>query len=137
MTAHSYRCHVRFSDVDIYGHVNNVKYVEYYQEARIDFLQSLGLDLLDPGTTERVVVARIEVDYRRPLRFRPEPYVARTWVKRVGTSSYDLGSCIQDGDGEDGQVYSEADVRLVAYDLATSRSRPLSDTERAALSRWT
>ena len=35
-------CHVRFSDVDVYGHVNNVKYFEYYQEARIAFILSLG-----------------------------------------------------------------------------------------------
>jgi acyl-CoA thioester hydrolase len=28
---HEYTCHVRFSDVDVYGHVNNVKYFEYYQ----------------------------------------------------------------------------------------------------------
>ena len=42
MTRHDYACHVRFSDVDVYGHVNNVKYFEYYQEARLAFLSSLG-----------------------------------------------------------------------------------------------
>jgi acyl-CoA thioester hydrolase len=26
---HVYDCNVRFSDVDVYGHVNNVKYFEY------------------------------------------------------------------------------------------------------------
>ena len=30
-----YPVHVRFSDVDVYGHVNNVKYFEYFQEARL------------------------------------------------------------------------------------------------------
>ena len=29
MTRHTYDCRVRFSDVDVYGHVNNVKYFEY------------------------------------------------------------------------------------------------------------
>ena len=33
-----YPLHVRFSDVDLYGHVNNVKYFEYFQEARIRYL---------------------------------------------------------------------------------------------------
>ena len=37
-----YPVHVRFSDVDAYGHVNNVKYFEYFQEARIA-LSSLHL----------------------------------------------------------------------------------------------
>ena len=35
---HSYTCPVRFSDVDAYRHVNNVKYFEYFQEARIAWL---------------------------------------------------------------------------------------------------
>jgi acyl-CoA thioester hydrolase len=130
-----YPVHVRFSDVDVYGHVNNVKYFEYYQEARIAFLQSIGVDLLDPGTTERQVVARIDVDYRRPLLFRPEPYVVQTWVDRVGTSSYDLGCRIVDGPAAGDEVYSHAEVRLVAFDLATSRSRPLGEIERSSLSR--
>ena len=38
----------------------------------------------------RQVVARIDVDYRRPILFRPEPYAVETWVTRIGTSSYDL-----------------------------------------------
>ncbi len=129
---HDYLCHVRFSDVDVYGHVNNVTYFEYYQEARIAFLQSLGVDLLDPGSTERHVLARVEVGYRRPLLFRPEPYVVQTWVHRVGTSSYDLGCRVVDEPGAM-QAYSSADVRLVAFDLGTGRSRPLTDVERGGL----
>jgi len=42
MSRHRYDCYVRFSDVDVYGHVNNVKYFEFYQEARLAFMISLG-----------------------------------------------------------------------------------------------
>ena len=50
MSRHTYECHVRFSDVDVYGHVNNVKYFEYYQEARIAFLfVKVGLSGADMG----------------------------------------------------------------------------------------
>ena len=100
MSRHVYDCHVRFSDVDVYGHVNNVKYFEYFQEARIAFLMSLGDPLLDPGAdpTMRQVVARIDVDYKRPILFRPEPYDVETWVTRIGTSSYDLACRIVDGE---------------------------------------
>ena len=133
MSRHVYDCHVRFSDVDIYGHVNNVKYFEYFQEARIAFLMSLGDPLLDPGAdpTMRQVVARIDVDYKRPILFRPEPYVVETWVTRIGTSSYDLSCRIVDAEGD--TLYSRADVSLVAFDLGTQRSRPLTDEERARL----
>jgi acyl-CoA thioester hydrolase len=132
MSVHVYDCHVRFSDVDVYGHVNNVKYFEYYQEARIAFILSLGEPVLDPSFDSplRQVVARIDVDYKRPILFRPEPYAVETWVTRIGTSSYDLGSRIVDGHGA---LYSEAEVRMVAFDASTQRSRPLGDVERARL----
>ncbi len=134
MGRHVYDCHVRFSDVDVYGHVNNVKYFEYYQEARIAFIQSLDDPLFDPAreSTLRQVVARVDVDYKRPILFRPEPYAVETWVVRVGTSSYDLGCRIVGGEDHD-TVYSTGQVRLVAFDLATQRSRPLSDAERSRL----
>jgi acyl-CoA thioester hydrolase len=126
VTVHAYTCHVRFSDVDVYGHVNNVKYFEYYQEARIDFLH----ELREPGQLHlATVLARIDVDYRRPILFRPEPYVVATWVSGIGTSSYGLDSEIRDGD----TVLSRASAVLVAFDLATQRSRPLTAEERAAL----
>ena len=46
MSAHRYELRVRWSDVDAYGHVNNVVYFEYFQEARISFLAELS------GTTD-------------------------------------------------------------------------------------
>jgi acyl-CoA thioester hydrolase len=132
VSVHTYDCHVRFSDVDVYGHVNNVKYFEFYQEARIAFILSLDEPLFDPAQQDRMrqVVARIDVDYRRPILFRPEPYAVETWLTRIGTSSYDLACRIVDGDGT---LYSRAEVRLVAFDTATQRSRPLSDAERSRL----
>ena len=132
MSRHVYDCQVRFSDVDVYGHVNNVKYFEYYQEARIAFILSLDEPLLDPSaeSTMRQVVARIDVDYKRPILFRPEPYAVETWVSRVGTSSYGLGARIVDAAGT---VYSTAEVVLVAFDKDTGRSRPLSNEERSRL----
>jgi acyl-CoA thioester hydrolase len=121
VSRHRYDCHVRFSDVDIYGHVNNVKYFEYYQEARLAFmspLPRLGL-----------VVARLDVDYKRPILFRPGAYCVATWVTRVGTSSFDLAAEILDGTA----VLSRAEAVMVAFDLDTQRSRPLTEQERAHL----
>jgi len=129
VSLHVYDAHVRFSDVDVYGHVNNVKYFEYYQEARIAFIASLADGDVD---SIRQVVARIDVDYRRPILFRPEPYAVESWVTRIGTTSYDLSSRIVDGPAG-GETYSQAEVRLVAYDLASQRSRPLTDVERSRL----
>ncbi|MGH3332143.1 MAG: acyl-CoA thioesterase, partial [Nocardioidaceae bacterium] len=127
VTRHRYDCRVRFSDVDVYGHVNNVKYFEYYQEARLAYLTSLGRDA-DEGQLG-VVVAKVDVDYKRPILFRTEPYVIDTWITRVGNSSFGLAAEIRDGD----RVLSKAEAVLVTFDLGTQQARPLSDRERARL----
>jgi len=125
VSRHQYDCRVRFSDVDVYGHVNNVKYFEYYQEARLAFLTSLGRD----EHNLMLVVARVNVDYKRPIMFRPVPYIVESWVTRVGNSSFAMQSEIRDGD----QVLSRADTVLVTWDLQTQKSRPLTDQERKSL----
>ncbi len=140
MTRHRYDCRVRFSDVDVYGHVNNVKYFEYYQEARLVFLGSLssagvGAEAAAERAAENrsdsfsLVVARVDVDYRRPILFRTEPYVVESWITRVGGSSFTLGSEIRDGD----EVLSRAETVLVTFDHEQQRARPLTPGERDRL----
>ncbi len=127
MGRHVYQCRVRFSDVDVYGHVNNVKYFEYYQEARLAYLTSMGRD--EEEGRFAVVVARVNVDYKRPILFRSEPYAVESWISRVGNSSFDLKAEIKDGD----TVLSRAEAVLVTFDLRTQTARPLSGSERERL----
>ncbi len=124
-----YPVHVRFSDVDVYGHVNNVKYFEYFMEARILLTARLWRDVPD-GTPEPVmVVAQTDVDYRLPILFRPEPYDAWSWISRVGTTSMTIESEICDGD----TVLSRARVVMVFFDPETQRPSPPPDAYREAL----
>ncbi|HNM97455.1 MAG TPA: hotdog domain-containing protein [Marmoricola sp.] len=81
---------VRFSDIDSYGHVNNVKYLEFFHEARLECAQQLGLG------GEDWVVARAEVDYRRPALFRHSAYVVRTWIAEIANSSVTWGADLVD-----------------------------------------
>ncbi len=111
-----YPLHVRFSDVDVYGHVNNVKYFEYFQEARIPLMERLGRSL--PGTGFHVVVAQTDVDYKVPILFRLEPYDVHSRITHVGTKSFTIESEIRDGE----TLLSRARVVLVFFDSATQRS---------------
>jgi acyl-CoA thioester hydrolase len=129
---HRYDCSIRFSDVDAYRHVNNVKYFEYYQEARIALVGALGRVLTTGEQQEGalgVVVAQIDVDYRTPLFFREEPYAVETWVSRVGRSSFVVDGWIRDGD----TALSRSRAVMVAFDAATQRAAALSDRQRELL----
>jgi len=109
--------HVRFSDVDVYGHANNVKYFEYFQEARIRLFERLWGDLGGPDARPPVVVAQTDVDYAVPILLRHEPYDAWSWVSHVGSTSTTIEAEICDGDA----VLSRARVVVVFLDLGTGR----------------
>jgi acyl-CoA thioester hydrolase len=120
-----YSIHVRFSDVDVYGHVNNVKYFEYLQESRIRWFAALTRDLDLPRM--HFVIAQTDVEYRLPILFRPEPYDCWTELAGFGRRSMTVHSEICDGDS----VLARAKVRTVFFDLEAQRSveppEPLRD----------
>lgn len=129
-------CHVplRWADMDALGHVNNVVYLRYLQEARVDMLfvhaPKHGAEKLARG----VVVARHEIGYRSPLHFRPEPIRVETWVRRIDVATFTLGYEVVDesADGERA-VYAVASSVLVPYDLGSGHPRRVAAPERAVL----
>ncbi|MFD5759307.1 acyl-CoA thioesterase, partial [Streptomyces sp. NPDC127044] len=72
---HIYRCPLRWADMDAYGHVNNVVFLRYLEEARIDFLFRPEKDFKQGS-----VVARHEIDYKRQLVHRHTPVDIVLWV---------------------------------------------------------
>lgn len=141
-----YRCQLRWADFDVYRHVNNVRYLELFQDARIDFANAM---LPDPQRLEAAtVVARQEVDYLVPLHYRPGTVDVPIWVTRMGRSSAtvafeitdDAGGVagLQRAGGQPGQegpvgvsvVYARGSCVVVGYDVTTGRSRRFSPAER-------
>jgi acyl-CoA thioester hydrolase len=124
-----YPAHVRFSDVDAYGHVNNVKYFEYLQEARIALLAGLWSRFAPAEEVPQLLVTHTEVDYRVPLLFRSRPYDVWTWITEVDDRSVVIDAEICDGP----EVAARARNVLVAFDPATGRGRPLPGPVRRVL----
>lgn len=78
---------VRFRDLDALGHVNNAVLVTLIEQARFYWWQGwLGDRAFE---TEGFLIARIEVDYRRPIRLSDEVRVELRCI-RIGTTSFDL-----------------------------------------------
>jgi len=115
--------------MDAYGHVNNVVYLTYLEEARVDMLfvhaPKAGASRLAAG----VVVASHEIQYKRPLVFRPEPVRIETWVSRIGRASFTVGYEVRDDD----VVYARASSVLVPYDVTDGQPRRVGNDERAVL----
>ena len=66
------------------------------------------------------MIAQMDVDYRVPILFRPEPYDVHSWVSSVGNSSFVIESEIRDGE----TLLSRARVVAVTFDAATQKAAP-------------
>jgi acyl-CoA thioester hydrolase len=119
--------------MDAFQHVNNVVYLRYLEEARVDWMftraTAAGVHAFSSFGT---VVSRHEIDYKRPLIFRPEPVRVETWVRMIKPASFTVAYEVRDDD----HVYAVASTVLVPYDLAESRPRRITDAERGYLEEY-
>lgn len=118
---------VRFKDIDAMGHVNNAVYATYFEEARAAFSQQVfGLTRVDDFD---FVVARLEIDYRRPLRYG-EDLTASLWIGRVGQRSFTFEYRLEAG----GDTVAEGRSVQVFYDYAAGAPKavPGGFMEKAA-----
>ncbi|MFI6205135.1 acyl-CoA thioesterase [Streptomyces sp. NPDC051041] len=124
---HLYRCPLRWADMDAYGHVNNVVFLRYLEEARIDFLFRPDKDFQQGS-----VVARHEIDYKRQLVHRHAPVDIELWVTEIRAASFTLAYEVKDGD----LVYVRAKTVIVPFDFEQQRPRRITDEERAFLKEY-
>lgn len=134
MARYVYSCPMRWSDMDAYGHVNNVQYLTYLEEARIDLLHDLieRAEAREGRLATGMLVATSSIEYRRPLVHRATPVPITVWVERLGSAFFDLAHEV--GDPE--VVYARATTRIVPYDFRVERPRRLTPDEREFLGRF-
>jgi acyl-CoA thioester hydrolase len=109
---------VRFRDLDPMGHVNNAVFLTYIEEARAALLAEVGAAT---GLEDmNMIVARVEIDFRAPVRFGQEVEIS-VHASRFGTKSFDLDYELR----VDGDVVAEAKSVQVAYDYSRREPVPL------------
>jgi acyl-CoA thioester hydrolase len=122
----THRESVRFGDVDALGHVNNAVFLTYIESARVAFLFDTGAATSLEEMS--IIVARIEIDFRAPVRFGSEVEIA-VRASRFGNKSFDLEYVLR----VDGQVVAEAKSVLVGYDYERRESVAIPDEWREKL----
>ena len=131
---------LRWSDMDAYGHVNNVQFLRLLEDARVIAFHGHSSD--DGGNVVEtgLLVARHEIDYLRPLHYRPEPVSIDLWVTELSAASFEMNYEVLDDEGPDGSpgpaVYARAESTMVLYDLDAGRPRRFTDAERGRLEPW-
>ncbi len=122
---------VRFSETDLYGHVNNTSVFVYFEEARIEYLQSLGLFTDIEKEKAGIVVADLQCDYLEQMYFN-ETIHFYVKINEVGNASFDMHYMAIN---EKNKVTITGRGKIVYIDLIKKRAKAIPKDVRAVLER--
>jgi acyl-CoA thioester hydrolase len=126
---------VRFNDIDMAGHVHNAVYLSFFEQARMDMLRAFIAKDHD-WKAEGLILARNEVDYRKPVHLRDAVEV-ECWCSTIGSKSFELSYALfvrrVDGTRD---LHTQGRSVMVCFDYRTNASTPVPDHWRKALNRF-
>lgn len=133
MNAYVAQVRPRWSDMDLFGHVNHAKLVTLLEEARIPLLfeesAAAGLREFANG----MVVARLSVRYRAPIVVDGQSIRVGISLAELRHASFTLDYEVHSGQSEADPVAATARTVLAPYDVAGQRPRRLTEAEREFL----
>jgi acyl-CoA thioester hydrolase len=121
----------RWTDNDVYGHINNAVYYSYFDSAaNLYLVREGGLDIANGPVIALVVESRCS--YERPLAY-PQPLRAGVRVDRLGNRAVTWGIAIFDDDSPSAAAHGY--FVHVFVDRSTRRPVAIPEPIRAALMR--
>jgi acyl-CoA thioester hydrolase len=123
------RMPMRWGEMDALGHMNNVSYFRYFEQARISWFDSLEIDYR-PGA-EGPILGTMTCKYLKPAVY-PVEFGLTTYAGRPGRSSFRMWHELYDAANPQ-ERFAEVEAVMVWIDIADGRSRPLPDWMRNLL----
>lgn len=113
---------IRFTDIDLLGHVNSATYMTYFELARVRYFDQLEHALKIDWATMSFVVAKVEMEYKQQVLIDDKIH-AYVWISRIGTKSYDMTCSIvrEDKDGMETEVAKGMAV-IVCFSFKENKS---------------
>jgi acyl-CoA thioester hydrolase len=125
---------VRYADLDAQGHLNNARYLTFFEQARIQYFRHLGLfsaqgSFMDFG----IILADVHIAFRAPVLWGMDIRVGVKTLK-LGNKSMTVSQCLRNG--PDGALMAEGQVVMVAYDYRSGATIPIPETWRETIARF-
>ena len=122
---------VRWGDMDALAHVNHAVYLRYFEAARIEYLERIGMGRPGPEWRDYgFVIASVSCRYRAPVTYPDTLEVGvrvAAWGRDRLLMKYEAYSrALQ-------RVAAEAETLLVAYDFGSARPISLRQEQRKAI----
>ena len=123
----------RWGDCDMFGHVNNVQFVRYYESGRLDYFHRLLELSTGPEVVNSLIIADIHVSFLRQIN-HPCALEVGSRISRLGNSSFDFEAAIfAEGDHE---PYSAATATCVWFNYRDNQSQPIPPAQRAIIKQF-
>jgi acyl-CoA thioester hydrolase len=90
---------IDWSEMDLFGHVNNVMYAKYIQAARVNFMEKVGIVKSYEEQKIGFMVAATSILFYKPL-FYPGNITMKTTVKETKNTSFILEHDIYNQENE-------------------------------------
>jgi acyl-CoA thioester hydrolase len=117
--------HLRFADVDANGHINNVAFLVFFENVRVNYVNDRLAGLQRHGLG--VILAHLDIDYHRQL-FHPGTIEATARLIEIRRSSVVIAQAVFDSQG---RCAASGQAILVAFDRAADCAVPIpSDVRR-------
>ena len=119
---------IRYGDLDPQGHLNNAKFLTFFEQARIHYLIELGLFTRDQSFMEiGVIVADVHIAYLEPAYFGQNVKVG-VRVMKLGMKSMTWEQNVVDADSD--KELARGEVVLVTYDYKEEKTIPIPHSWR-------
>jgi acyl-CoA thioester hydrolase len=123
------RLPVLWGHMDAMGHVNNTLYFRYFESARVEYMEQMGL-FCDPENAVYPILASTKCDYKVPLTY-PDTIIVTARTVKVGrtsfTQAYEITSTAKS------TVAATGEGIVVCVDKATGKPVPVPDDMRVAI----
>lgn len=118
---------VRFSDLDVMGHVNNAIYLSYFEYARVHYFGQL-LDEKWDWNSNGVLLVRNEIDYLIPVLLNETPVITIK-LESIGTKSFTLTYEVKVNE----KLVSTGKSIMVTFDSRQKKTIPIPEEMIKAL----
>ena len=104
---------IDWSELDYFGHVNNVSFFKYIQASRVNYWEKIGLTDLHKRDNIGPILASCKYDFRQPL-FYPGQITVLSRVDFIKNTSFGIHHKILNDNGE---IAAEAHDIIVMFDF--------------------
>ncbi|MDR2037655.1 MAG: acyl-CoA thioesterase [Bacteroidales bacterium] len=122
---HSIHIQIRFSDIDLQGHVSNTVYQTYFDFGKLNYFDLVLGDI--DWNKQAIVGASVKIDYIKPV-FLKTKIAVKTRVSHIGNKSMTVEHYIINSDNN--ETMATCTTVLVCFDHETQQSIPVPEEWR-------